>query len=45
VNNFVGQIIAEFVKAVDKILKLFGISFVIPIIEIPVILCAVKNPS
>jgi len=44
-NNFVGQIIAEFVKAIDKILKLFGLSFVIPVIEIPVILCAVKNPS
>jgi len=46
INNFIGQILAEFIQAIDQILKLLKIpSFEFPKIEIPVLLCAVKNPS
>lgn len=44
-NNFIGEIIKKFIQAIDKILKVFGLEFVIPKIKIPITLCAVKNPT
>jgi hypothetical protein len=42
-NNFIGQIIVKFIQAISAILKIFGLSFVIPTINIPVTLCAVAS--
>jgi len=42
-NNFIFSLVQKFVAAIERILKIFGLSLEIPIIRIPITLCAVKN--
>jgi hypothetical protein len=42
-NNFIFSLVQKFVAAIERILKVFGLSLEIPTISIPITLCAVKN--
>lgn len=44
-NTFLFRLLAQFMKLVSKILSLFGLSFIIPTINIPLTLCAIKTEA
>lgn len=42
-NNFIWNLILQFIKLIGRILSVFGLSFQIPKIKIPITLCGVKT--
>jgi hypothetical protein len=44
-TNYIGLILAQFVKAISAILSVFGLTFTLPVLSISYTVCAVRNDS
>jgi hypothetical protein len=44
-TNYIGLILAQFVKAISAILSIFGLNFTLPVLSISYTVCAVRNDS